>query len=174
MWRTSRICWFYVDKESGFMQPSWRKDKSVIAFYQSRPFETNSKQLFGCKPWPYWCTFPVILTRSFVQRNHVGAYGSCGYPYGSLQKHVDTWLWVVLMILHVCMVDCFKVCVYNCVYVLVGNETRKGIMREEERKRGRGRERRQLYIYRTPKSEFLRIFQRRSCVSSMGFLVTSF
>lgn len=48
------------------------------------------------------------------------------------------------MILNVCVVDCFKVCVYNCVYVLVGNETRKGIMREEKElfgevgKRGNG------------------------------------
>jgi hypothetical protein len=47
--RTSRTCWFCIDKELGFTQPSWRKDKSVIAFYQSRTFEINSKQHFGCK-----------------------------------------------------------------------------------------------------------------------------
>lgn len=58
------------------------------------------------------------------------------------------------MILNVCVVDCFKVCVYNCVYVLVGNETRKGIMREEK-ELGGGKERKWVVCEGKPERETL-------------------
>lgn len=146
--RTSRTCWFCIDKELGFTQPSWRKDKSVIAFYQSRTFEINSKQHFGCKAWPYWCVLSVILTNSFIYQNHMGSYERVHIHTIVLRKHVDIWVWVMLITLNVCVPDYSKVGVY--IYVCVGRrwKEKKGSWEKRKSSLGRWEREKMGYVYR--------------------------